>query len=317
MPNVNRNLSHDLRMPEASFLPYLLLVLTVLFWSGNFVLGRAVHGDIPPVALAFWRWLVALFILSPFAVRPLLSEWRIISAHMRLMTLLAILSVTNFNTFIYMALQTSTVVNTVLVNSSTPIWIVCISRVLFGEQLTLRKVCGVLLSLFGLIWVVTRGQPAVLLAIEFSRGDLWTLAAALSWAVYTVLLRKRPPELSQVGFLSSIILIGLLFLSPFYFWEIKSGAFIVFSTSTVISVGYVALFPSVLAYIFWNRSVRMVGASKAGIFMHLMPAFSILLAVFFLNEKLYLFHVVGIALIFTGILLTTLEKRPAGSSRQN
>jgi drug/metabolite transporter (DMT)-like permease len=225
-----------------------------------------------------------------------------------ILTVLAILSVTLFNTFIYHALQATTVANTVLVNSMTPIFIVLVAWIGFNDRITTRQTIGVIISFIGLVWIVSRGQPAVLLDLRFSKGDLWTLTAALCWAFYTVLLRKRPANLAALPFLTSIIGIGLVFLFPVYVWEIRSGATFHLSPKVAASFCYVALFPSVLSYIFWNRAVGIVGASKAGIFMHLMPVFSILLAFIFLGETLAVFHLIGIVLIFFGIMLITIQK---------
>ncbi|MFC1828137.1 DMT family transporter [Thermodesulfobacteriota bacterium] len=287
---------------------YLLLTLAALFWSGNFVLGRGVNDIIPPVALAFWRWAGALAILMPFAIRGIIRQRREIRKNLGILTVLAILSVTNFNTFLYTALRTTTAINAALVNSITPIFIVLISWIGFNDRITYRQTIGVVISLIGLVWIITQGNLDILLTVRFSSGDLWTLAAALSWALYTVLLRKRPEYIDPIPFLTILVVIGLVFLSPIYVWEIRSGASFQLSPAVLASIGYVALFASVLAYIFWNRSVAVVGANKAGIFVHLMPVFSIVLAFIFLGETLAVYHLVGMILIFSGIYLTTANR---------
>ena len=289
-------------------MPYVLLVLTILFWSGNFVLGRGVHTEIPPIALSFWRWGVALLILIPFAIKPLINQRRLIQRNLKILTILALLAITNFNTFIYIALQTATAINTVLVNATTPIFIALVSWAGFKDRLALRQGIGIFISLFGLLWIISRGSPVALLSVRFSKGDLWTLLAALDWAVYTVLLRKRPAGLDPIGFLASIILIGLIFLVPIYIWEILTGAMIQPTRTTAFSILYVAVFPSILSYIFWNRAVGMVGANRAGIFMHLMPVFAIILSIMFLGERLLAYHTIGIGFIFFGIFLVTTVK---------
>ncbi|MGB8424706.1 MAG: DMT family transporter, partial [Desulfobacterales bacterium] len=163
-------------------MPYVLLTLTVLFWSGNFVIGRGIHAEVPPISLAFWRWFTALVLLLPFALPAMVRQRDLIGRHWKLLCLLAILSVTNFNTFIYLALQSNTVINTVLINSLTPVFIVFVSWIGFREKISVLQGLGGLMSFAGLIWIITRGQPALLFTVRFSRGDLWTLAAALSWA---------------------------------------------------------------------------------------------------------------------------------------
>jgi drug/metabolite transporter (DMT)-like permease len=301
-------------------MPYVLLTLTVLFWSGNFVIGRGVHDMVPPISLAFWRWSIALLLLSPVAAGPVVRQWHLIRRHWRLLCLLAFLSVTNFNTFIYLALQSNTVVNTVLINSLTPVFIVFVSWIGFSEKITALQAVGGLLSFAGLIWIITRGEPVEVFRTRFSTGDLWTLAAAVSWATYSVLLRKRPPLLNPIGFLGSIVAVGLIFLSPFYLWELsRVGGFAV-DERTAAAIVYIALFASVLAYIFWNRAVAVVGANRAGIFVHLMPVFSITLAAVFLGERLRAYHAPGIALILCGIVLTStgkrLRRKPRHADRQ-
>jgi len=276
------------------------------------VLGRGVHDVIPPVALAFWRWTVALLILLPFAVKPLKDQQHILKKHWKILTILAVLSVTNFNTFIYLAVQSTSAINTLMVNSMTPIFIAIIAWAVFKDNISFRQCFGIILSFFGLAWIVSRGRPEVLLSMHFAKGDLWTLAASLSWAIYTVMLRKRPAELHPIGFLSAIIVIGIVFLLPLYIWEILSGATLRLTMVSIGSIAYVAVFPSVLAFIFWNRAVGEVGATKAGVFMHLMPVFGISLAIIFLEERLNTYHLPGFGMIFSGILLTTIDL----SSRQ-
>ena len=273
------------------------------------MLGRGVNEIIPPVAFAFWRWAGALAILMPFAIRGIIRQHREIRNHLGILTLLAILSVTNFNTFLYHALRTTTAINAFLVNSMTPIFIVLVSWIGFNDRISLRQGIGVVLSLIGLLWIVTQGNLEILLTVRFTSGDLWTLAAAFSWALYTVLLRKRPQHIDPVPFLTVLVMIGLVFLSPVYWWEIRSGASFDLSPAVLTSICYVALFPSVIAYIFWNNSVAVVGANRAGIFMHLMPVFGIVLAFVFLGEMLAVYHLAGMLFIFSGIYLTSANSR--------
>ncbi|MBW1822594.1 MAG: DMT family transporter [Deltaproteobacteria bacterium] len=296
-------------------MPYLLLTLTVLFWSGNFVLGRGVHDAIPPIAMSFWRWTIALIIILPFAVKPLKSQWDLIRSHWKIITILAIFSVTIFNSFIYLALQSTMAVNAILVNAMTPIFIVLFSWIGFKDKITLLQTCGVIISFFGLLWIISNGNLRNLMPVQFVRGDLWTLAAAVSWAMYSILLRKRPEKMSPICFLTSIIIIGLFFLFPFYLWEIHTGETIRLTRTSVFSVLYVAVFPSVLAYMFWNKAVGIIGASKAGIFIHLMPVFGVIMAYIFLGERLRSYHIAGICLIFSGIYLTTIHKPKMQTAR--
>jgi len=284
---------------------YLLLILAVLFWSGNFIVGRGIHNEIPPMTLAFWRWAIALLIVLPFALRPILRQKDLIWRNLKILTLLAILSVANFSMFIYMALKSSTVTNAVLINSMTPIFIVIVSYMGFKERITLRQAVGIAISLTGLIFILTEGNLSKLISVRFGKGDMWTISAGISWALYSALLRKCPVEFDSLSFLATLIIIGTLFISPFYIWEMSTGKTINISQTSIGSIVYVALFASILAYIFWNKAIHIIGANKTGIFIHLMPVFSIILAIIFLDEKLRGYHIKGTILIFSGILLTT------------
>lgn len=287
---------------------YFLLILTVLFWSGNFIVGRGIHNEIPPATLAFWRWTVALLIILPFSVGHIINQKDLIRQNWKIITLLAILSVTSFSIFIYHALKSSTVTNTVLINSMIPIFIVIVSWLGFRERITLRQGVGVAISLTGLFFIISGGNLSKLTDVRFSQGDIWTISAGISWALYSVLLRKCPIEINALSFLSTTIIIGVLFISPFYIWEISSGQTMNFTHAAIGSIIYVALFASVLAYIFWNKAIQMIGANKTGIFIHLMPVFSIVLAIIFLDENLRSYHIKGAILIFLGIFLTTVNR---------
>jgi drug/metabolite transporter (DMT)-like permease len=283
---------------------YLLLVLTVLFWSGNFVMGRWIYPEIPPVTLAFWRWTLALVILLPFTLREVYRQRDVIRQNLKMLALLALLSVTNFSIFIYVALNTSPVANAALINSMIPIFIVILSWVGFRRGISLVQGIGIVLSLSGLVFIVLKGDLAALRAVRFLHGDLWALSAALSWAIYTVLMRHYPVALSPISFLTVIIIIGVVFIFPVYLGELAGGARANFTPAAVGGICYLALFPSILSYLFWNRGIRSVGATRTGVFIHLLPVFSIVLAMFFLGETLKVFHLIGACLIFSGIYLT-------------
>ena len=296
--------------------PYLLLILTMLFWSGNWIFGRMMRGEMTPLAFAYWRWLAALIIIYPFAFRHLRADQAIIFRHWKLLLLFGALGVGGFHTMIYTALSTTTVVNASLVNSAIPIAIVCISWVMFRETVTWKQVLGILTSLVGVVIIVARGQPDVLLNLTVNKGDLWAMAAVPVWGLYSVLLKRRPADLHPMAFLGAIMIFGVLLLTPFFFWELVTKAPPPPSLNTLIGVAYVAVFSSVLAYIFWNRAVGMVGANKAGQFVHLLPVFATGLAVLLLGEALHLYHIAGIVLIFAGIYLATIFGAPSVPAAQ-
>lgn len=286
-------------------MPYLLLVLTTLFWSGNFVLSRGMHADIPPLALSFWRWALALAIMLAFSWRTFLSQRGIVYRERRFIIIQGLLGVTGFNSLIYLAVQSTTAVNAVLINSCVPILIALCSLFINKEPLSLRQWAGILVSLTGVALIIVGGKLGSLVELDFNRGDLLVLCAGLAWALYSVNLKRFPDELHPFSYLLGIMVAGLIGILPFYFLELGMGYGLTANLPTLTTIVYVAIFPSVLAFIFWNRAVRDIGANRAGVFIHLMPVFSSIMAIMFLGESIELFHLQGIALVFAGIFLAT------------
>lgn len=286
-------------------MPYLLLVLTTLFWSGNFVLSRGMHADMPPLALSFWRWALALLIMLVFSWRTCWRQSDIIVRERKYIIIQGLLGVTGFNSLIYLAVQTTTAVNAVLINSCTPILIALCALLINKEPLKPRQWAGILLSLSGVTLIMVGGDLGSLVELDFNRGDLLVLCAGLVWALYSVNLKSFPQDLHPFSYQTGIMIAGLIGILPFYLLELGMGYQMVVNTPTLTTIVYVAIFPSVLAFIFWNRAVRDIGATRAGSFIHLMPVFSSILAVFFLGESIELFHLQGIGLVFGGIFLAT------------
>jgi len=282
-----------------------LLTLASLFWAANWVVARAMRHDMPPIAMGFWRWAIALAILLPFAAAELRQKWSVVRANWLTLALLGALGASAFNTLVYLALQYTAATNGVLLNSITPIMIVLMSWIVLGERISSRQALGVALSLAGVIAIVARGDVHMLAALQFNRGDLLLITAMFLWALYTLILRRRPPELSAVGFLAAMLLLGLPWLLPFYLWEFSVRGGFPLTPATMAALAYYGTLPSIAAYLFWNRGVAQVGPNKAGLFVHLMPVFGALLAVIFLDERLYGYHFFGAALIFGGIFLAT------------
>lgn len=287
--------------------PYLLLVLTTLFWSGNFVLGRALHTVFTPFTLSFWRWTMALAILSPLVWTSLRTQAPLIRQHWLILLWLSILGVVNFNTFVYIGLQATTATNALIMLSVTPVLILSLSFLLLKQTVTRWQIIGIAISLIGVLVIVSRGDINALLARQVNPGDLWILAAIGSWALYSVCLRWRPAQLDPLNFQAATMMIGVAVLTPFYLWDLSHGHIVAANAATISSILYLALFPSILAYIFWNRAVAELGANRCGQFLHLMPAFGAILAMIFLGERLHDFHGIGIALIAAGIYLATVR----------
>ena len=288
--------------------PYLLLTLTTLFWSGNMVLGRAIRDDIPPFSLAFWRWAIALALTLPFALPHLRTQWPLLKRSWRAVIALGLLGVGGFNTLAYIALQYTAATNAVLLNSFIPIATIALSWAFLKKRLSPLEWLGVLLSLSGVMSIVARGELTTLTGLSLNIGDLWMLGAVLVWALYTIGLQWRPAGVHPMLMLAAFTSVGLLALAPAYAWEIMHGRLINISPASLASMAYIGLFPGFLGYVFYNRAVGEVGASKASLFIHLMPVFGVLLSALFLDEIPQSYHFIGIALIFSGIFLTTFRR---------
>jgi drug/metabolite transporter (DMT)-like permease len=285
-------------------LPYVLLVLTVLFWSGNFILGRAMRADVPPVALAFWRWTGASVIVMIFAWPHVRRDWPVLQRNWGILLLLAFLGVATFNTLVYTGLQWTIAINAFLLQSLMPVLIVLLSFLIFRERITGQQGIGILVSLTGAALIIIQGDPALLRTLEFNRGDLLVFVAVALYAGYSVMLRKRP-ALHPLSFLAATFVLGALMILPLYLHEHFNVRSLTLTGPALLTLAYVMVFPSILSYLFFNRGVELVGANRAGLFMHLMPVFGSILAVIFLGERFRWYHGVGIGLIAVGIWLAT------------
>ena len=294
--------------------PYLLLTLTALFWSGNIVLGRAIRADVPPLALAFWRWVVSLLLTLPLALPHLRRQWPLLRRAWKLVVVLGLLGVGTYNTFAYIALQYTPATNVVLLNSVIPVATISLAALFLKQRLRRVQWAGVLLSLSGVAAIVSRGDFTALAGMRLNVGDLWMLGAIFAWAVYTLGLQWRPEGVHPMLLLAAFVVVGLLALAPAYAWEIAQGRLILVNSGALAGIAYTGVFPGFIGYIFYNRAVGEVGASKASLFIHLMPVFGTLLAALFLAEIPRPYHYAGIALIISGIYLTTAAAPGAAAS---
>ena len=285
--------------------PYLLLTLTPLFWAGNWIMGRGLAPDIPPMAMTFFRWLFAALILAPFAWPHVRRDWPHLRRHRKTMLLLGVIGVGTHNALAYLGLNYTTATNGVILNSFVPVMIITLSWAFLGERLTALQSLGVAVSLAGVLTILSGGSLSELLAFRLNAGDLLIILSMAMWSVYTICLRWRPSGLHMLTFLFVLMVIGDLAVLPLFVAEFAFGRHMAVTAANITALLAVALFSSVLAYIFWNRGVDLVGANVAGLFVHLMPVFGVLLAWVFLGERMAAFHVAGIALILTGIVVTS------------
>jgi drug/metabolite transporter (DMT)-like permease len=290
--------------------PYLLLSVTALLWSLNWVIGKAVVGTISPLALTFIRWVIAVAAMMPFAWPLIRRHWPVIRRHWKDIALLGFWGTGLHNAFAYVGLHYTTATNGVILNSSIPVMIIVTGWLVYRDTITRVQALGVAISMLGVLAVLTGGDLAVLATLTLNRGDLIVLAGMVFWAMYTVLLRLKPAELPGLALLACCGLVGVVLLAPLAAAEILFlGGEVRFTPASVAAMVYVGIFPSFVGYVFWNRAVAEVGSNVAGIFIHLMPAFGSLLAWLFLGERIRAFHLAGIALILAGVWLTARGRR--------
>ncbi|WP_395391769.1 DMT family transporter [Novosphingobium sp. BL-8A] len=296
---------------RSQYRAFAMLGLVMLFWAGNSITGRAVRDDIPPFTLAFGRWLIAVIMLLPFALGPLRREWRAVVAGWRWILALGVLGVACFNGFLYKGLHYTTAANALLLQASIPAVVTVLDRVLFGGRPGKLHGLGVLVSTLGVIAIVFKGDPAALMQLRFGAGDGLVFCAVAAWSFYTVLLRKRPP-IPPAVFLFLTFVLGALAMGPLAGWEAAQGQAINWSPHVLAAFAYVGIFPSALAYFIYNRATADLGAARAGQAITLMPLFGALLSALLLGERLMPYHLIGMALILAGIVLSALALRNRG-----
>ena len=289
-----------------------VLALANLLWAGNIVLARGIAGDVPPIALAYWRWTGAFCLSLPFAWRGLRRDAPVLVRHWRMMLLLAATGIATYNTMSYIALTQTSALNVLLLQSAQPLIIIVWAAAIFAEWPSARQGLGVLVSLAGVGAIAGRGSLSVLLGLRLNPGDLWILGGLGVYGIYCVMLRRRP-AVHPLSFLSAAMGIGSCLILPFYLMEFAGGAQITGGTGTWFAMGYMAIFPSFIAYLLFNRGIELIGAARAGQSMHLMPLFGSILAVAFLGERFHAYHALGIGLIAAGILLASWRAAPASA----
>ena len=288
---------------------FLLLGTAALLWSGNFILGRVAAGDLPPITLGFWRWILACGLLLLIGGgRHLVREWPLIRPVWCRLSLLAVMAVSLFNVLVYAGLQTTSATNGLLINSTTPILIVLLAALFNRQPLIWRQVLGVVLSTTGVVLLVLRGDLSSLSQLTFAQGDLFIITAAIIWSLYSIGLKWKPATLSPLTFLTFLTWVGTCPLLVIYLINPFDEPPLVLSFSNTAIILYTGIFSSLVAFFCWNQGIRTVGAATGGQFVHLMPLFGIIMAFFFLGEVPHLFHILGGGLIFCGLVLALRQK---------
>ena len=290
--------------------PYLLLSLTSLFWAGNIVLARYVAGHVPPMTLSCVRWIGAFLMLLPFAWPHLKQDWPAMRARLPLMVGLSATGFAFNNAISYWALQYTEALNALLIQSSGPLFVALWSLLLYGIRLSLAQFAGITISLAGVLTILLRGDLAALVNIQFNRGDVMFAGAVLSFGLYSALITRRP-RIHPLSLICFTIGCGALLLLPFSVWEFRNGVRLKPDALTLATVVYVMIFPSTLAYLFFNRGIALIGPNRASPFLHLVPVFGSAMAILLLGEQPRLFHLTGSLLVLAGVGIAS---RPASAA---
>ena len=292
-------------MTNKNNLAYILLVLTTLFWSGNFIVGKAASTyEIPPFSLNFYRWLFAGLILLPFTIREIFEKKKYIFSNIGFFIILGITSITIFNSTVYYSLYYMQVISGVLMISTIPVWIMFISSILGIEKTNKFQILGVILSLLGVMFIITKSDLNLIKTLDFNKGDLIMASGMFAWALYSALLKKKTYEISQITLLEVVIIAGLIFLVPIYLLEMNFGNQIVIGKPFILTLSYVVIFPGLASFFFWIKGIGIIGANRAGVFLHLMPVFGSLMAIILFDEKFMTYHILGAIFIILGITLS-------------
>jgi drug/metabolite transporter (DMT)-like permease len=284
--------------------PYLLLSITALCWAGNAIVGRMAAGHIAPVTLSFLRWSFAFLIILPFARKHLVRDWGAIRSRLGIMILLSITGIGAFNTLQYWALEHTQALNTLLLQSAGPLVVAVWSLLLLGVRLTLTQAAGVLLSMAGVLIILMHGDLTKLSNIEFNIGDLIFIVALAIFGIYSVLSLKRP-NIHGLSFVAFTFGAGAACLIPLFIWELFARPLMQIDTANLLTLAYVALFPSTIAYLCYNRGVQLIGANRAAPFFHVVPVFGTVMSIIFLGEHPQVFHFIGFALVLTGVFVAS------------
>ena len=301
-------------MPEklqrkAVYIGIVFAILTTIIWSGNFIVARGIIHQIPPFSLAFYRWLTATIIIFPFAIQKFKSEKIIVRKHWKYFFWVSLTGITLFNTFIYIAGHYSSAINLALIGTtSSPVFAIILAAVFLKEKIRLLRIFGMIICISGIILLLSGGSVERLINFHFSAGDLWVLGAAMSFAIYNTLVRKKPANISPLNFLFIVFSFGTALLLPFYIWDLLHANMVVWNSDLVLIILYLGAGASVISYLLWNAAIARLGSPRTALFGNLIPIFSTLEAVWILNEKITEIHLISGLLVVTGLVIANLPK---------
>jgi drug/metabolite transporter (DMT)-like permease len=300
---------HDKHHKQQITFGIALAVLATLIWSGNFIIARGVIKSIPPVTLAFYRWLSATVIILPFAWKYFTAELKLVKQGFWFLFLAAVTGVSMFNTFVYIAGHYSTAINMAILGTcSSPIMSVILARIFLKEKITSLRIFGMIVCIVGILLLLSKGHLENLLSFRFTKGDWWVLAAAFAFAVYNTSVKKKPKEMNPANFLFVIFLIGTIILLPFYIYELKEKGGIAINLSNLGAIIYLGLGASVFCFLIWNKAIGALGAGRTALFGNLIPVFSTIEAVLLLNEKITSVHIISFILVVAGLIIANMRK---------
>ena len=292
------------------YIASIYLFCATLFWAGNFIVGKTASiNEIPPISLNFYRWLIAWFILLPFTFKELIEKKNYILKNIKIFIILGITAVSIFNSALFYSLQFTQVITGVLMISTVPVMIIFFSALLKIERTNIFQIMGLALSLTGVVLIITKADLEILKNLNFNRGDLTMLIAMFSWSIYSALLKKKKYELSQITLLQVVIGFGVIVLIPFYFIDINIGNIIKVDKTFFLTLTYVIFFPGILSFFLWIKGVALIGANRAGVYLHLMPILGAIMAMIIFGEKIMLYHFLGAIFIVAGITLSNKKIR--------
>jgi drug/metabolite transporter (DMT)-like permease len=287
-----------------------MLALCVLFWSGNFIIGRGVSEAFDAIELAFFRWGGVFVVLLPFLIY---RRKKILQGFLEdplLIATLGLLGIAGFNTILYIGLHDTTAINALLINSIIPILILFLSALILKAPISALQFVGIVISTIGVVFLIIKADFANLSSLKFNAGDIWIIISSITWALYSVLVKKRARTLGDFDYFVLIVFIGFCILLPIYLWQgYPMQRTVGLMTHFYPQILYVVFFPSIASYYLWHRGIEEIGSSKTGQFTHLMPIFGASLAFVFLGEQFLLYHFIGMGMIFLGIYFSLFAKK--------